>query len=131
MRKWLMGPVVGAGLVGAAIGVGLSALSAFAVPNGAAEKRAETFRQLELFAEIVAKAQSNYVIEFDESEAIEAAIDGMLSSLAKSAGVGVPETASALSSLLPKVVDGISPGGKAPEGNDLGGLLASVGKLLG
>jgi carboxyl-terminal processing protease len=81
MRKWLMGPVIGAGLVGAAIGVGLSALSAFAVPNGAAEKRAETFRQLELFAEIVAKAQSNYVTEFDESEAIEAAIDGMLASL--------------------------------------------------
>lgn len=78
MRKWLMGPVVGAGLVGATIGVGLSA---FAVTNGAAEKRAETFRHLELFAEIVAKAQSNYVVEFDESEAIEAAIDGMLASL--------------------------------------------------
>ncbi len=78
MRKWLMGPVVGAGLVGATIGVGLSA---FAVTNSAAEKRAETFRQLELFAEIVAKAQSNYVVEFDEGEAIEAAIDGMLASL--------------------------------------------------
>ena len=78
MRKWLMGPVIGAGLVGATVGVGLSA---FAVTNSAAEKRAETFRQLELFAEIVAKAQSNYVVEFDEAEAIEAAIDGMLASL--------------------------------------------------
>jgi carboxyl-terminal processing protease len=82
MRKWLMGPVMVAGLVGAGVGVGLSALSAFAVTNNsAAEKRAETFRQLELFAEIVAKAQSNYVTEFDEGEAIEAAIDGMLASL--------------------------------------------------
>ncbi len=81
MRKWLMGPVVVAGLVGASLGVGLSALSAFAVTNSQAEKRAETFKQLELFAEIVAKAQANYVTEFDETKAIEAAIDGMLSSL--------------------------------------------------
>jgi carboxyl-terminal processing protease len=76
MRKWLMGPVIGAGLVGATLG-----FSAFAVTTSQAEKRAETFRQLELFAEIVAKAQTNYVTEFDEAEAIEAAIDGMLASL--------------------------------------------------
>lgn len=54
-----------------------------------------------------------------------------LSAMAKGAGLGVPETANALSSLLPQVVDKISPGGKAPAANDLGGLLASVGKLLG
>jgi len=76
MRKWLIGPVIGAGLLGATLG-----FSAFAVTSSQAEKRAETFRQLELFAEIVAKAQANYVTEFDESKAIEAAIDGMLSSL--------------------------------------------------
>ncbi|MDP3739589.1 MAG: S41 family peptidase [Hyphomonadaceae bacterium] len=81
MRKWLMGPVIVAGFIGAAIGAGLPALTAIAAPNSAAEKRAETFRQLELFAEIVAKAQANYVTEFDEGEAIEAAIDGMLASL--------------------------------------------------
>ena len=34
-------------------------------------------------------------------------------------------------SLLPQVIDKISPGGKAPGGNDLGGALASLGKLLG
>ena len=78
MRKWLLGPIVGAGLLGATLG-----FSAFAVTtNGnAAEKRAQTFKQLELFAEIVAKAQANYVTEFDEGEAIEAAINGMLTSL--------------------------------------------------
>jgi carboxyl-terminal processing protease len=81
MRKWLMGPVVVAGLVGAGLGVGFSALSAFAVTTTQAEKRAETFRQLDLFAEILAKAQANYVTEFDDGEAIEAAIDGMLASL--------------------------------------------------
>ena len=62
MRKWLMGPVVVAGFIGAAIGAGLPALTAIAAPNGAAEKRAETFRQLELFAEIVAKAQLRHRI---------------------------------------------------------------------
>jgi carboxyl-terminal processing protease len=78
MRKWLLGPVIGAGLLAGTLGV-----TAFAVPtsSNASEKRAQTFRQLELFAEIVAKAQANYVTEFDEAEAIEAAINGMLASL--------------------------------------------------
>lgn len=78
MRKWLLGPILGAGLLAGALGV-----SAFAVTtnSNASEKRAQTFKQLELFAEIVAKAQANYVTEFDESEAIEAAINGMLASL--------------------------------------------------
>jgi len=55
---------------------------------------------------------------------------GALTEMAKGAGIGVPETANALSSLLPQVVDKISPGGTAPAANDLGGLLASVGKFL-
>jgi uncharacterized protein YidB (DUF937 family) len=55
---------------------------------------------------------------------------GALGEMAKGAGIGVPETADALSALLPQVVDKISPGGAAPAANDLGGLLASVGKFL-
>ncbi|HEY6644356.1 YidB family protein [Povalibacter sp.] len=54
-----------------------------------------------------------------------------MTELAKGAGIGVPETASALSALLPKVVDKITPDGKVPSTSDLGGLLASVGKFLG
>jgi uncharacterized protein YidB (DUF937 family) len=53
---------------------------------------------------------------------------GTVTDLAKKAGVGEPETASALSKLLPDVIDKISPGGNAPSANDLGGML---GKLLG
>jgi len=56
---------------------------------------------------------------------------GALTEMAQGAGIGVPETANALSGLLPQVVDKISPGGTAPADNDLGGLLASVGKYLG
>ena len=78
MRKWLLGPIVGAGLLGATLG-----FSAFAVTNNqsASERTAQTLKSLDLFSEIVAKAQANYVTEFDESEAIEAAINGMLASL--------------------------------------------------
>ena len=39
------------------------------------------FQQLDLFADILAKAQANYVTEFESTEAIEAAINGMLASL--------------------------------------------------
>ena len=54
-----------------------------------------------------------------------------LGDMAKKAGVAAPEAASIVSGMLPQVIDKISPGGKAPAGGDLGGLLASVGKMLG
>jgi hypothetical protein len=56
---------------------------------------------------------------------------GTIGELAKKAGIGESETTGALASLLPQVIDKISPGGKVPAGNDLGGALASLGKLLG
>ena len=55
---------------------------------------------------------------------------GTLAELARGSGMGVPETADALSSLLPRLVDGVSPRGQVPAANELDGLLASVGKLL-
>jgi len=51
--------------------------------------------------------------------------------LAKHAGLGESETANVLSGLLPQVIDEISPGGSAPAQGELGGLLGSLGKLLG
>ena len=43
--------------------------------------------------------------------------------------IGAPRSVrGALASLLPQVIDKLSPGGKVPGGNDLGGAL---GKLLG
>lgn len=76
MRKWLLAPVIGAGLAVAAIGV-----TAFALPNNATVRKAEVLQHLDLFADILSKAQANYVTEFDTGEAIEAAINGMLASL--------------------------------------------------
>jgi carboxyl-terminal processing protease len=76
MRKWWLAPVIGAGLLVATVGV-----SAFAVTTNQSAKKAEVFQQLDLFADILAKAQANYVTEFESSDAIEAAINGMLASL--------------------------------------------------
>jgi len=41
----------------------------------------ETFEQLELFADVLARVRSQYVVEVDDSELIEDAMNGMLQSL--------------------------------------------------
>jgi carboxyl-terminal processing protease len=43
--------------------------------------RGDIYRQLELFADVLARVEQDYVTEIDDEEAIEAAIQGMLSSL--------------------------------------------------
>lgn len=62
------------------------ALFAFSTSNQAAiavERPAydETFEQLELFADVLARVRSQYVVEVDDSELIEDAMNGMLQSL--------------------------------------------------
>ncbi|MEM6627700.1 MAG: S41 family peptidase [Pseudomonadota bacterium] len=73
MRSWIIGPAIGA-VLGA---------SAFVwTANGdAGDRQAETYRQLELFAEILARVQADYVEDVNEADVIEASIDGMLASL--------------------------------------------------
>lgn len=55
----------------------------------------------------------------------------VVGSMATKAGLAPPEAGNLLASLLPQVIDQISPAGQAPASGDLGGLLSSVGKLLG
>ena len=43
--------------------------------------RGDVYRQLELFADVLARVEQDYVTPIDEHEAIEAAINGMLASL--------------------------------------------------
>ncbi len=77
MRAMLTGAAIGVVLGGLAVGV-----SAFAWPEAKpVDSRAETYRQLDLFAEILARARADYVTEINETEAMEAAINGMLGSL--------------------------------------------------
>jgi carboxyl-terminal processing protease len=43
--------------------------------------RGDVYRQLELFADVLARVEQDYVTEIDEQDAMEAAIQGMLASL--------------------------------------------------
>lgn len=68
---WIAAPVAGlAALVGAL---------AWSAPEDPA--RGDIYRQLELFADVLARVEQDYVTEINEEEAMEAAIQGMLASL--------------------------------------------------
>jgi len=73
MRRlaWIAAPVAGlAALVGAL---------AWSAPEDGS--RGDIYRQLELFADVLARVEQDYVTDINEEEAIEAAIQGMLASL--------------------------------------------------
>lgn len=76
MQTRVLGPVAGV-IIGIILGV-----SSFAwTQSDNSRTSSDSFRNLALFEEVLAKAKSAYVEEIDETEAVEAAIDGMLSSL--------------------------------------------------
>ncbi|MEE2565642.1 S41 family peptidase [Hyphobacterium marinum] len=60
-----------------ALGAGALAVSA----EGFDTSREETFRQLELFGDVLSRIENDYVTEVDDAALIEAAIEGMLESL--------------------------------------------------
>ncbi|MHA6288070.1 S41 family peptidase [Maricaulis sp. CAU 1757] len=66
-----------AAMVAFAVGAVAIAVSA----EGSQEDRSETFRQLELFGDVLSRIESDYVSETDKAEMIEAAIEGMLTAL--------------------------------------------------
>ena len=87
MRSLLAGAALGIVLGGTAVG-----LSAFASPGERnADPRVVTYQQLDLFAEILARARQDYVVQIDEEEAMKAAIDGMLTSLDPHSGYLDPD----------------------------------------
>jgi carboxyl-terminal processing protease len=68
---WIAAPIAGlAACVGAL---------AWSAPDD--RGRGNVYRQLELFADVLARVEQDYVTDINESEAIEAAINGMLASL--------------------------------------------------
>ena len=68
---WIAAPVAGmAALVGAL---------AWSAPEDGS--RGDIYRQLELFADVLARVEQDYVVDIDEEAAMEAAIQGMLASL--------------------------------------------------
>jgi len=84
MARWWIGPAMAGCLgVGAAIGAGAVAWSANDVPAASESQSSpsDIFRQLETFADVLARVQTDYVTETKDSELIDNAINGMLSSL--------------------------------------------------
>ncbi len=67
---WIAAPVAGAAAL-------LGAL-AWSAPE---DDRGDVYRQLELFADVLARVEQDYVVEVDEEAAMEAALQGMLASL--------------------------------------------------
>ena len=78
MRSWLMGTAVGLTALGFTT-VGVSSLAWSAGSNTGNQE--EIYQQLDLFAEILARVDSEYVVDVDDSEAMKSAIKGMLASL--------------------------------------------------
>jgi carboxyl-terminal processing protease len=68
---WIAAPVAGAAAL-------LGAL-AWSAPEQ--NNRGDVYRQLELFADVLARVEQDYVTEIDEEAAMEAALQGMLASL--------------------------------------------------
>ena len=89
MRSLLAGTAIG-GVLGA-LAVGLAAMAAPQEDGPPEDPRVLTYQQIELFAEIFARAQRDYVVPIDEREAMEAAINGMLTSLDPHSGYMDPE----------------------------------------
>ncbi|MEO6379636.1 MAG: S41 family peptidase, partial [Caulobacteraceae bacterium] len=82
MRKFLL------------IGVSTFALGAAAMAYAdqkARTPRAETYKMLELFGDVLATVEQQYVVPVDDKKLIQAAIDGMLTSLDPHSGYLDPE----------------------------------------
>ena len=62
-----------------ALAVGAVAIAVSA--EGAQEDRTASFRQIELFGDVLSRIEADYVSDTDQAELIEAAIEGMLTSL--------------------------------------------------
>ena len=60
---------------------GVAGLALFILPLAAGAANNETYRQLNLFGDVFERVRADYVEEVSDSELIEAAINGMLSSL--------------------------------------------------
>ncbi len=93
MRSLLTGAALGVVLGGAAVGF---SLLAYPQEQEIEDPRAVAYEQLDLFAVVLARTQQDYVVEIDHREAMDAAINGMLTSLDPHSGYMSPEDFNAM-----------------------------------
>ena len=89
MKSWLTGVAFGALMGIGVVGIASNGWSEASPPP--VDPRQETYGKLDLFATILSLAQSDYVVEINEAEAMEAAINGMLTSLDPHSGYMSPD----------------------------------------
>ncbi len=87
MKKYLM--IGGAAFV---LGAGSMAYVSQQAQASAQQPRAQTYRMLELFGDVLDTVERQYVTDVDETKLIESAIDGMLTSLDPHSGYLNPES---------------------------------------
>lgn len=81
-RSWLVATAIAAALgVGGALGLAAGVPSASGPGMSASSARDSTLRQLELFADVLARVRNDYVVPTQDDKLIEASINGMLQSL--------------------------------------------------
>ena len=68
-------------IIASAIAFGIGAAALTVQAQGDDRAREETFRQLELFGDVLSRIEADYVTEPDKAELIDSAINGMLRSL--------------------------------------------------
>ncbi|WP_026353797.1 S41 family peptidase [Woodsholea maritima] len=68
-------------ILASAVAFGLGAAALAMSAEGEDRSREETFRQLELFGDVLARIEADYVSDPDKAELIENAIEGMMKSL--------------------------------------------------
>ncbi len=89
MRKYLL-------IGGSAFVLGAGTMAYIHQSAVAAPPRSETYKMLELFGDVLATVQNQYVAEVDDKKLIESAIDGMLTSLDPHSGYLSPESFQAM-----------------------------------
>ncbi|MEM7767315.1 MAG: S41 family peptidase [Pseudomonadota bacterium] len=87
MRAMLTGAALGVVLGGLAVGASSIGWS----ESGSAHGNELSYRQLELFSDVLSRTRAEYVEDIDDAEVIEAAINGMLTSLDPHSGYLAPE----------------------------------------
>ncbi|GAA3859736.1 S41 family peptidase [Celeribacter arenosi] len=91
MKKYMM-----AGVVGVLAGTLVSTQFAGPLIAQESEKTSNVYEQLDLFGDVFERIRSNYVEDVDSEELIEAAIDGMLTSLDPHSSYLSPKDAAAM-----------------------------------
>ena len=86
MRKYLL-----IGVSAFVLGAGTMAYVS-PIAQATSPSKARTYKMLELFGDVVATVENSYVSEVDDKKLIEAALDGMLTSLDPHSGYLSPES---------------------------------------